>query len=348
MRRQAEIAWHRVLGRLQRLTVLNMQQRLLHQDVIPDSSTGFTSDDLPLIRGSQAEPRSRSNSIGPTDPAVYHAGQPESPDFEDNLSAPSTSELIRDIIDKMDDMDNRSSGRDTVNGRISTHTPIDPPPLYANADRPESPCSLVEQTYVEMHPDPARRPPIPAPRPMNTPTTSATQTAPEARAPPEPIAGPSRYENVTEPAYLRHRGVHRPMPIPQGSPRPPLPAEIPAPLYYRDILNPYVFPAYYFICHSAWYTQISDHVVLCNECSIGEHTFCVQGRQNAICRNLHIIARNLHHTDLHCGRCYRLLLHTRRAIDCYFCRKMIIDLQGRTEQLEYRVMCEISLPRRGL
>jgi hypothetical protein len=352
MRKQAEVVWYRVLGRLQRITALTMQPRSTTARTNPPmedtgDNTAHSNNSPPTAaRGDFIA------DVGPTDPEVYGAGRPRTPPANNRSTAITpTSELILDIINEIGNNGNGdSSGRDTVNGHVTVpHTPFGPPPAYSEAggSRRSSAGSLVETTYIEMHPDPARRPPIPLPTSMPPPATaprSSTRSENSGRRAPPPRAR-EQYEEMAEPFYYNHQNVRRPIPVPQGSPRPPLPAEIPAPIYYRDILNPYVFPTYHFICHSAWYVQISAEIVLCADCVISEHTFCVQSRQAAVWRWLHIIARTFHHTDLHCGRCYRLLLHTRRAIDCYDCRQTIIRMHGRTEQLEYRILCETGVPR---
>jgi hypothetical protein len=98
------------------------------------------------------------------------------------------------------------------------------------------------------------------------------------------------------------------------------------------------------ICHSAWFVQF-ENLSLCPECATSEHTFCVRNRPAAAWRQVHIISRTFVHTDLHCGRCYKLLMITRRAIDCFACRSMVIEMQGRTAHLTYKILCEAIISR---
>lgn len=123
------------------------------------------------------------------------------------------------------------------------------------------------------------------------------------------------YERLAEPRQCNHRHDERAIPISQGSPPRHTPYNMPVPVYYRDYLNPHVYRAYYFICHSAWYVQVSIDVILCAQCAISEHSFCISNRPIAVWRNLHLISRTFQHTQLHCGRCYKLLIQTQRAID---------------------------------
>jgi len=150
------------------------------------------------------------------------------------------------------------------------------------------------------------------------------------------------YENLEGPHYRNHRYGER-APIPQGSP--PLERQYTLPLYYSDYSNPDAMPAYYFICLSAWYVQITPEVIYCKKCATSEHSFCAPNRYGTAWKHLHVISRTFEHTDMHCGRCYKLLIKTRRAIDCYFCRSTVIKHRGHTERLVYKVLCEISVPR---
>jgi len=52
---------------------------------------------------------------------------------------------------------------------------------------------------------------------------------------------------------------------------------------------------------------------------------------------------------MHCGKCYKLLINTRRAIDYYDCRLRVIATRGQTaahlelERLVYKVLCEMCV-----
>ena len=110
-------------------------------------------------------------------------------------------------------------------------------------------------------------------------------------------------------------------------------------------LENYIFSAYRFICHYSWFVQISEDVIYCRKCATDEYTFCVLGRPRTIWRHLHIISRAFQHTDLHCGRCYKLLVKTRRAINCYTCRSNIIARRDNTERIIYKLICDTIVPR---
>jgi len=321
--------WYRALGRLHRIASM----RHLRQ---PD-------DD----RDQRASPHTPPLSPAPTDPEVFAGpSRPStqrpptphpSPVYDiPQPSVPSTitptSDLIRDILSEIGD----DPGMDVAGNSDMRPRPTEdaPPPPYQNLkDSPgspsSSPCSLVEGGYINMAPQ--------------TATTSSRRTPTSVRVPHrEPNLS---FEGMADPLNYTHRSGERVIPIPQGSPPLRPPVNRPVPAYYRDYINPDVFPAYFLICHYAWYVQISADIIICAACATSEHTFCIINRPMAVWRHLHVISRTFEHTSMHCGRCYKLLINTRRAIDCYDCRQRVIETRGRTERLVYKVICETCVPR---
>jgi len=339
--------WYRALGRLHRRTLPGM--RHLRREDDTDQSTGPQSTTPPL-------PETRD--VGPTDPEVYagpsHTRGPRTPAprpptprpqsleliyDEPRTPVPSTitptSDLLREILSEIGE----DPGVDVV-GDVKPRPGNTPPPSYQELQNlrespespPSSPCSLVEGGYISMASNAA------------TTRSSPRNTTPTSTRVPHREPGLA-YEGMADPLQYNHALGERVIPIPQGSPplRPPI--NIPVPVYYRDYSNPHVFSAYYLICHYAWYVQVTPEVAMCGECATDEHTFCVYNRPSAVWRHLHIISRTFQHTDMHCGRCYKLLITTRRAIDCYHCRLRVIEMQGRTERFVYKVLCETCVPR---
>lgn len=348
---QRETYWYRALGRLHRYT-----------------------DTMRHLRGS---PRDRTEQdqlaaspaavAGPTDPEVFNARRPTprpSPPYDvpANLATITPTHLLA-LLHQIEE----EEGTDMV-GDVRPGTTEDPPPVYENVmespalpprptqldrpcpppedmpERPESTGSLVETTYVEMSSRAGTR--------GSTIGSIDTRISIEQSPPPQlgtrsrhPLEPESAYEDLNEPERCSHTVEERAVPIPQGSPlcRPPL--EIPTPAYYKDYANPEVFPAYRLICHSVWYIQVSPDVIVCPECATAEHTFCTSNRPLSVWRHLHVLSREFCHTTMHCGRCYKLLMTTKRAIDCYQCRQHVIEMRGRTDRLVYKVMCEIVVPR---
>lgn len=357
-------SWYRALGRLHRYTEAMRHMRAGSRE---REAQGPRAPTPPLT------------SAVPTDPEVFHARPPTphpSPIYDIPIipghATLTPTHLLEDLLNRIDE-----EGIDVV-GNVRPGTTEDPPPAYDNVEqppalprrpptqldrpftyreympptvasspeRPESTGSLVETTYVQMASRTATR--------GSTATQSSTRQSMETqprtpqrngtppRQPNEPEAG---YENLNEPGRYNHPPDERVIPIPQGSPpfRPPM--ELPTPAYYRDYNNPDVFPAYRLICHSVWYVQVSPDVIICAECATSEHAFCISNRPLSVWRHLHVISREFHHTTMHCGRCYKLLMKTKRAVDCYQCRSTVIDLRGHTERLVYKVLCEIVVPR---
>jgi len=332
--------WCRVLGRLHRTTLPGMRH-LRHADDNHNPGPSSMTPPLPEVQ-----------DIGPTDPEVF-AGpsrppaprpptpRPQQPRPEEIYDIPQTpvpstitptSDLLRDILSEI----NENPGADVV-GSIRPPPGNTPPPPYQNLkESPESPDSssgsLVEGGYIEMASNTA------------TARTSSRRTAPTSTQVPrrEPNLA---YEGLGDPLHYNHRLGERIIPIPQGSPPLRPPANLPIPIYYREYTNPDVFPAYFLICHYAWFVQVTPDIIICAECATSEHTFCIFNRPTAVWRHLHVISRTFEHTNMHCGRCYKLLMHTRRAIDCYDCRLRVIETRGRTERLVYKVLCETCVPR---
>lgn len=209
------------------------------------------------------------------------------------------------------------------------------------------PLAAAAAAAVENRQRPAQ--PLPV---MDEEHGEASNSSDEAMAPPTPrtpriieadMAPVQAYDNLPPLRIRRHATGRRHAPIPQGSP--PLPRQRNTfPAYYRDCANLLAIPAYSLICHSAWYAQASDEVIMCMECATAEHLFCAVSRPQAAWRHIHIIARNFYHTTMHCGRCYRLILRTKRAIDCNHCRLYVIEHNREIERIVYRLLCDSTVP----
>lgn len=278
--------------------------------------------------------------IGPTDPAVYQSTRrppsPYPPVYDlprpvtvplGNTTTTMTSNLIRDILDA------EFEEEDPVG---DTRPRLDSPP-YANATADAATSPPPGNEYVEMASNAATRM-----SGSDAPHSIGSTRAAEAQFSREPVSG---YDNLAEPRQRNHPLGERVIPIPQGSPPIERPRQVPIPVYFRDYFHPDVLPAYTFICHSTWYAQASADVIMCSECVTEEHSFCAYNRAATVWRHLHIISRTFEHTQMHCGRCYKLLMKTQRAIDCYQCRLAVIEHRGRIERLTYKVLCETAVPR---
>lgn len=338
------------MGRLRRTTSI-MRHRLPTPEPF-SADEGARGGPPPLVE--QRDNRALATA-GPTDPEVYnrrptpHPGP--GPVYEiPQLPIPSlitpTSDLIREILDEIDR--EPSPGRDVV-GDVRPPDNEAPPPAYENVTphRPatsasqhnlcECNCELKPSDYVRMAPQPTRSRTIQVPTPPPSSHSGGTQETGRAR---------EGYEALAEAQPYIHSRGERTIPIPQGSPPLPRPREVPMPHYIRDYCNPDILPAYSLICLSTWYAQISTDVIMCAECATSEHSFCVRLRSTpTVWRHLHVISRTFEHTSLHCGRCYKLLLKTRRAIDCYHCRICVLEMRDSIERLTYKVLCETSVPR---
>jgi len=311
--------WYRALGRLHRITLPSMRH-LLHSEDDIDRSAGPSSLTPPLP--------SETQDVGPTDPEIF-AGpsrppRPPTPRPQQSqpiyyippTPVPSTITPTREILSEIND----NPGADVVGDvRPPPSGNTLPPPPYQNLrESPESPgsspCSLVEGGYVDM-----------------ASTAATTRTSP--RRTPASTRVPHRepnlaYEGLGDPLHYNHRLGERIIPIPQGSPPLRPPANLPIPIYYKEYTNPDVFPAYFLICQYAWFVQVTPDIIICAEYATSEHTFCIFNRPTAVWRHLHLISRTFEHTNMHCGRCYKLLIQTRRAIDCYDCRLRVIETRG--------------------
>lgn len=343
--------WYRALGRLHRYT---------------DSMRHLRGSPRDRTEHDQLAATTAAAAVGPTDPEVFNARRPTprpgTPyDVPANLETITPTHLLA-LLHQIEE----EEGTDIV-GDVRPGTTEDPPPLYENVtesptspprptqldrprpppedipERPESTGSEVEATYVEMSSSragtrgstvgsidtrPSLTPPLP---PRNNET--------------RPVEPEAAYEDLSQPTYHLHAINERTVPIPQGSPLCRPPVEIPTPIYYKDYANPDAFPAYRLICHSVWYVQVSPDVIVCAECATAEHTFCASNRPLSVWHHTHVLSREFVHTTMHCGRCYKLLMTTKRAIDCYQCRQHVIEIRGHTDRLVYRVMCEVTVPR---
>lgn len=342
--------WYRALGRLHRYT-----ETMRHLRRSPKERA--EEDQL----AAQA-----STSAGPTDPEVFHARRPTprpSPPYEvpANLATITPTHLLA-LLHQLDE-----EGTDVV-GDVRPGAAESLPPLYENTDaspvlpprparlnqppaledvpeRPESTGSEIGATYVEMASHTGTR--GSAVGSIDTRSSLTPPPPPRNRGtrPRHPVEFDQGYEELNEPSTFDHDINERMVPIPQGSPPCQPPVEIPTPIYYRDYANPDVYPAYRLICHSVWYIQVSDNVIVCPECATAEHTFCISNRPLSVWKHMHVLAREFCHTTMHCGRCYRLLMTTKRAIDCYQCRQHVIEMKGQVERLVYKIMCEVTVPR---
>lgn len=278
-------------------------------------------------------------SLTPFRPPLYEVPRMTVAAVEAALT-PGVTTLIDNVLEEI----NRESSIDDVScGSTSpAHLMPDvsrPPPPYGNIPATQT---SGDYGYVDMSSLRAEAGSSRGSRPLpSTPIPSRSHRG-------EPSTS---YDSISEPSGYHHPlgEPSRAIPVPQNSP-PPLrsPVPLPTPIYYRDYQNPYVRPAYSLICHSAWYVQIAAELTICAECATSEHTFCLYNRPNAVWRQLHVISRTFVHTDLHCGRCYKLLMKTRRAIDCFHCRTITIELHGRIEHLTYKILCEAVVPRGGV
>jgi hypothetical protein len=325
---------------------------------IPTTRRPPVVDDRP-DRGIDVYPGLDRDFPGPTDPEVFNRPQrPPTPAVQpvyeipislaavDAALTPTTTSMIDEVlavINRESAENDMSTGSSPQEAAIALPDTTQPPPAYSNVPT-NTPATQTsgEPEYVEMSSTYAE---------AGSSRNSSQQASPldPNRHRPSLREPSTSYDDMREPEGLQHVIGERGIPIPQGSPpptRPPVP--LPVPVYYRDYADPYARPAYKLICHSAWFVQVDGSLTLCAECATSEHTFCIFNRINAVWRQLHLISRTFVHTDLHCGRCYAILMKTRRAIDCFACRSTIIDLRGRTEHLTYKILCEAVIPRGGL
>lgn len=180
-------------------------------------------------------------------------------------------------------------------------------------------------------------------READAPASSSHYTPPLADMPPIHTYG-NLPQPQPQPRQCEAGMIHAP--IPQRSPPIPRQRHVRFPPYYRDYANILAMPSYSLICHSAWYAQasINHDVVMCLDCANAEHLFCALNRPQAAWRHIHVLARNFYHTTMHCGRCYKLILRTKRAIDCSQCRLYVIQHHREIERIIYKVMCDTTVP----
>jgi len=331
------IAWIRLLGRLHRRTTMENDQ--------PDEAR----------RSPPASPLYKSKleaDVGPTDPNVFqrsprqpmpyperiHNGAPRPPmplpqplqqeTYDVSTPVPSTitptSDLIREIRGDWKSRRRRTTITRQVNAAGAVH-----PFCRRRAIIFRLLIGARNLRISSIFPE--RNTSIPLTPP------SSSRSIPLTREPRHD------YETLEAPRHRSHRHGERANPIPQGSPPLERPQPI-YPIYYRDYINPDAMPAYHFICLSAWYAQISPEIIFCKNCVTAENSFCALNRYGTVMKHLHVISRTFEHTQMHCGRCYKLLIKARRAIDCYYCRVTIIEHRGQTERLVYKVLCEAAIP----
>lgn len=345
--RTGDLRWQRILGRLRRLQTMAQ----------PYQPPGGSTNPGTLPQGIDVHP-GMDRGIGPTDPEVYSAAPRQPTPLPSRHMPPvppittPTSDILREILDAMD----RNPTQTAEMARVMDTTIPATATTSGYINAAPNPTE-VTSSYVEMRPImtvvPSRPPPELTSRPLpelptqNAPPPSQTSSMAVSPASPprladvqEAEAPPTQhYDELPPPSATRHPHTER-RPIPQGSPTLARPREAMVPLYYRDYLIYEAIPAYHFICHSSWYVQVTEQMIFCPECATSEHALCAANRSRATWRHIHIIARNFHHTSLHCGRCYKLVLYTKRAIDCYHCRKYIIENYRQVQRLVYHVLCD--------
>ena len=282
------------------------------------------------------------DSIGPTDPAVYNRSERQSTtesiyDLPRPLRPAPTTDEIREILDDLEAYERRRVATATSNQHDNaTSTPhnetTDDGITTCTTGAPIATVTAGTSTILRI------------PIPPTTPARSERSISPlPLLSTPSTLSVNSTVINDTLMSGTHQhsaRGISAP--IPQGSP-PVTPLQSPnPPPYYRDYLNPDAAQAYYFICHSAWYIQVNATTIYCENCATSEHVFCDRGI-SPVWRHLHFISRNFQHTTLHCGRCYKLLLQTRRAIDCYYCRQYVMENVQRVNHMISQLMCDVTL-----
>lgn len=370
--------WERIFGRLHRITYIAEQSTTEAEMPIPFIPEGRPKRRDPRTLSPGIDVAGNRDSVGPTDPEVFSARRPTPPPDHcydlprQNIphTMTPTSQLIRDILDEL----GQSEARGTD---VAGNSDQQEQPTYAN-DTPPMSIKKDDSGYVEMTAARARDNTEPAsakrtttrsrhlapneeetgsasddanasmvpPTPGSSPASPTTPPGQPLEMPPEPDqVPPADIYDIIPPAQPR---IHNPnnqarRPIPQGSPTIPRPREVPIPPYYRDYSCYEVMPAYHLICHSCWYVQVDDIMAICTDCASAEHTFCINDRPNLTWRQFHLLSRNFIHTSMHCGRCYKLLLKTQRAIDCYTCRIYVITHNDTIERLSYRLLCDRTI-----
>lgn len=372
-------SWYRALGRLHRYTDVMRHIRGDSTEQEEANSSEITERSSPSLSSQPSTIGPTDPDVYHARPSTPNPG----PIYDlPRLNTPM--QLLEELLCDIDD-EERSTTRSAHTNSTSEPPPaynnivydnIDPPPplpmrppqaqlvkptprvacyprVTEQHERPQSTESVTETAYLQMASNAATRgstltrtsPSVS----INTHSLSPPMSPiPEVSTPrlrrrmDEPEQG---YEGCDEPARYNHPMGERVLPIPQGSPPIQPPVTFPTPVYYRDYTNPDVFPAYRLICHSVWYVQVSPDVIICAKCATSDHIFCASNRPLAVWRHLHVISREFHHTTMHCGRCYKLIMKTRRAVDCYQCRLQVIENQRNIDRLVYKVLCEIVVPR---
>lgn len=327
--------WERLVGRLQRRpnnAMANLNLPLDAQRSPPDFNQ-LAEEGLDVHPAMDRDPV-------PTDPDVYWRRPSEEAEHYARPSGQPTPAQVRQALwELLRDLD------DTA-----------PPPNQGRLDEPIASTSSAsslpdidelpeyEYDYVTMTPVKQRRR---ATSPMSTADDEQPEEAAAGRPssnvpePPTPRMSPtepSTYENITR----RSNGEPLISHIPQGSPEPR--SLVTVPMYFRDYTCRLAMPAYSFICHSAWFVQVGNLMILCSGCATADHSFCLPNRPRTVWRSLHLISREYRYTDMHCGRCYRLIMQTRRAIDCYACRIYVIGHNDTMANLSHVVLCDTTVP----
>lgn len=329
--------WERILGRLQR----NHQ---MAQSNKTRQSTPNAYSHLP--EGTDVHPAMDRDDYDvpvPTDPSVYdrphssmiaHLPRDDQGRFI-NTGHPSPSrirEAIRELINNFDPTEPEHE-LDTIDELSPTPTVIaaagaEPPSEYDYVPMsPAKPVRVIQSASTSAHEQPSTSR-------EESASCSSRALPPTPRTSLTPEKG-QLYENT-------RKGEHLTRPIPQGSPE--LHASPVVPSYYSSYLNPRAVYAYSFICHSTWNVQIGNIMSLCPQCASAEHSFCTTESPRTVWRHIHLISRDFRYTDMHCGRCYKLLIQTRRAIDCEACREYVIKNHRRIVNLEYLVLCDNIVP----
>lgn len=325
--------WHRLLGRLHR-TAESYSYVMRRSYRRPTVGRG----QFPIPTGMD---------VGPTDPEVFRAqGRPPTPRPTENeyetprpaTAQPRARDLLQELLTEL--------GED-----VTTDADHIQHPQRSLESLDDLRPAHVTVTVRPREPSPRNSPP--AQEPAYVEMDQGTPTGGRA-TPPEPSQSTSHdnpgygYENLDEPQHRSHVPSERVIAIPQGSPPLTPPRQVSVPPYYRDYAHPSVAPAYHLVCHYAWFVQVTRDLIICDRCATDEHVFCSFNRPRAVWRHLHVLSRAFVHTSMHCGRCYRLMINTRRAIDCYTCRYDVIQTYENINRFTYRVVCETTIPRTAM
>lgn len=377
-------AWKRVLGRLQRINITSPIMRRASKERSPAEEHRTSPTDPEVYNSRSPTPidpvenncGKHCNHYARPINIRYLNEQPKAPTTS-RATETVTSQVVRKAIEELNNdvleevLENieEAFGDDIELDEAlkECQSPTRPDSRQGNAEIPSydyvrpsyvatpAVSSTTESPtgYVTMHPSssqglgttPKQRRPQPLPESAARPTSARSLLAEPSTSPRETSRSPDlrrAYEN-TQPRMIGHTPYELPHAIPQGSP-PNVSSNRQVPLQYREYADPRIAPAYSFICHSAWYIQLDEDYVICETCATSEHLFCVPDRRIIMWKHLHFISRNFYHTTLHCGRCYKLLFQTRRAIECAYCRSYIMNHYTNIERVIYHVLCDLSLP----